>query len=116
MKPWNRWQDWARVAVGVWLLVSPWALGTAMDPSSTWNAWIVGALTVIASVTSLRTPKEVRSEWVSLALGAWLLLSPWILGFTVYVNAARNAWVVGAIVVILASLAVPVARRAPAAA
>jgi hypothetical protein len=116
MKEWNRWQDWAKVAVGVWLLVSLWALGTVVDPTSSWNAWIVGVLIVTASMTSLRAPKEVRAEWASLALGGWLLLSPWILGFTAQVNATRNAWIAGALVVVLAGLALPIARRAPAAA
>lgn len=53
-------------------------------------------------------------DWVILALGAWLFLSPWILGFTVgvpvegveaaagFTTAAWNAWIVGVLIVALA--------------
>lgn len=113
MKPWSRWQDWAKLVVGAWLLASPWVLGTVIDPSSSWNAWIVGVLIAAVSLVNLLAPENVRTEWASLGLGTWLFLSPWILGFTAFANAARNAWIVGVLVVILAGLALPVARRAP---
>ena len=62
---------------------------------------------------------NVRSDrwrdWVMLALGAWLFLSPWILGFTVgvpvegaeaaaagFTAAAWNAWILGVVIAALA--------------
>jgi len=41
-------------------------------------------------------------EWLNVILGAWLFLSPWILGFTGTSAAAWSAWIVGALVVIFA--------------
>jgi hypothetical protein len=53
-------------------------------------------------------------DWVMLALGAWLFVSPWILGFTVgipvegaemaagFTAAAWNAWIVGVVIAGLA--------------
>lgn len=46
-------------------------------------------------------------DWVNLALGAWLFVSPWVLGFaSVYNNAALTAWTLGATVVLLAVIAI----------
>jgi hypothetical protein len=52
-------------------------------------------------------------DWVMLALGAWLFLSPWSLGFTLgapegaemaagFTTAAWNAWIVGVVIAALA--------------
>ncbi|MEJ2287766.1 MAG: SPW repeat protein [Deinococcales bacterium] len=41
-------------------------------------------------------------EWVSLIAGAWLFVSPWILGYTGVTVAAWGAYVLGAAVVVAA--------------
>jgi hypothetical protein len=58
-----------------------------------------------------RTPIGIANrwqDWVNLLLGAWLFISPWVLGFSkmgaeggAHSNAAVNAWIFGVIVVIL---------------
>lgn len=62
--------------------------------------------------------KERWRDWVMLVLGAWLFLSPWILGFAAGMPvgaeeavagpgaAAWNAWVVGVVIAALAIWAV----------
>ncbi|HEY0938568.1 MAG TPA: SPW repeat protein [Steroidobacter sp.] len=45
-------------------------------------------------------------DWVNVILGAWLVASPWALGFADNVLAARSAWVLGAAVVVFAGIAV----------
>jgi hypothetical protein len=52
--------------------------------------------------------KEKRwQDWANGALGLWMFLSPWILGFdSLMSNAARSAWVLGFAIVVFASLAV----------
>jgi hypothetical protein len=53
-------------------------------------------------------------DWVNLVLGAWLFISPWVLGFasaateagTTTPRAAVNAWIFGVIVVVLSIAAV----------
>jgi len=37
-------------------------------------------------------------EWLNVILGAWLFLSPWILGFAGTSAAAWSAWIVGGLV------------------
>ncbi len=52
-----------------------------------------------------------RLEWANLVLGAWLFLSPWILGFSGTSAAAWSAWVLGALVVILSGLSISDQQR-----
>jgi len=44
-------------------------------------------------------------EWVNIILGGWLLVSPWIFGFSGNAGAAWSAWLVGGLVLILAAWA-----------
>ena len=41
-------------------------------------------------------------EWVNAVLGAWLFISPWVLGFSGNGAAAWSAWIVGGLVLIFA--------------
>lgn len=52
-------------------------------------------------------------EWVNVVLGVWLILSPWILGFSGMTNAMWNAVIVGLLVGVLA---LSVTREKPKAA
>ena len=40
-------------------------------------------------------------DWVDMVLGAWLAMSPWILGFTDSDGATRNALIVGIAIAVL---------------
>ena len=44
-------------------------------------------------------------DWVQLALGAWLFVSPWVLGYTKIAGAAANAYLIGAALVVFAIIA-----------
>jgi hypothetical protein len=63
-------------------------------------------------MTRTRGPIDVASrwqDWLNLLLGAWLFISPWVLGFaktstatgTMHSSAASNAWIFGVIVMVL---------------
>jgi SPW repeat len=46
-------------------------------------------------------------DWVNVILGAWMIVSPWILGFAANDNiAAQSAWTLGAAIVVFAGIAV----------
>ena len=48
-------------------------------------------------------------DWLDVVAGAWLFISPWVLGFNTYDRAGWNAWIIGAAIflVALAALASP---------
>ena len=96
----KQWQDWSSWALGIWLLLSPWALFYEYEPAALRNALVVGVLIIVAEVVELSIFRDWE-EWINVALGAWLLVSPWALGIAS--TAARlNFMVVGALVLILA--------------
>lgn len=49
-----------------------------------------------------RETKETAIDLVNVVLGVCLVLAPWALGFTGEVAAARNAWIVGAAIALIA--------------
>jgi hypothetical protein len=96
----QQWEDWCSWALGIWLLLSPWALFFDQEPRALQNALIVGALIIIAEVVELSIFRDWE-EWINVVLGGWLAVSPWVLGLAS--NAARwNFVIVGVLVLALA--------------
>ena len=97
----KHWQDVLNLILGVWMLVSPWALAHQATTRPTWNAVILG---VLIGLVALYAMFQVFAwqEWVNAVFGVWLILSPWLLGFSDLFAAMLNAVIVGAAVLILA--------------
>jgi hypothetical protein len=99
--PPKQWEDWANLVLGVWLCVSPWVLQLASDETIvTQNAVLIGFLLIVTEVATL-VSFRVWEEWISVVLGAWLVISPWVLGVTALVPMA-NFVIVGLVVLVLA--------------
>jgi hypothetical protein len=98
--PPTHWQDWVSWVLGLWLCISPWALGFSADSASMQNAVVVGFLLILTEVVTLSVfaPWE---EWLNVVLGAWLVVCPWVLGVT-SVLARADFIIVGAVVLMLA--------------
>jgi hypothetical protein len=77
--PPQQWEDWCDWALGIWLILSPWVLLFEHDSLATRNAVVVGFLVVAAEAVTL-SYFRIWEEWINVALGAWLVVSPWILG------------------------------------
>ena len=102
MKAWTRWQDWVSLVLGVLLFISPWVFSTSMYGSSSWNAWIVGVIGVILALWALAFLRTaVIAESISVILGVWLFISPWVLGFAVLSTVAWTAWIIGVLFVVV---------------
>ncbi|MER3479444.1 MAG: hypothetical protein C4327_02900 [Meiothermus sp.] len=97
----TRWQDISNLVLGLWLVLSPWILGYASTSAALWNGILVGIVVAVLALTHMRGG-PLWEEWVSLALGIWLILSPWLLGFSSLSVPTWNAVVVGVLVAILA--------------
>jgi hypothetical protein len=96
----KQWQDWTSWALGLWLLLSPWALFFDNEPRALENALAVGALIIIAEIVELSIFRDWE-EWINVVLGAWLAISPW--GLNIANGAARwNFLIVGTLVIALA--------------
>jgi hypothetical protein len=97
----RQWQDAVNVVLGLWLIVSPWVLGYAMQTTPAWNAYVLGVIIAVAAIAAL-VAFHAWEEWVNVVLGIWLVVSPWILGFTTLTAALWNQVVVGIVVGALA--------------
>jgi hypothetical protein len=99
--PPKQWEDWVNLVLGIWLCVSPWILQAGGDEMiATQNAVLVGFLLIVTETVTL-VSFRVWEEWISVVLGAWLVVSPWVLGITALVPTA-NFVIVGLAVVVLA--------------
>jgi hypothetical protein len=102
MRAWNRWQDWINLLAGAWLFFSPWILAFTGASAGAWNAWIFGALVFVVALWSLGSPASRGVLWLQVIFGAWTFIAPWVLGFAAVAAAAWNAWILGAIIFVLA--------------
>lgn len=99
-----QWEDWAGIAIGLWMLVSPWVLGYADHDAATMNALLLGTALAVVELLNL-DQHQAAEEWIDIVAGLWLLVSPFVVGFASVSAAAVNALAVGALTVLLAVLA-----------
>lgn len=105
----NSWKDdldLIDVMLGIWLVISPWLLGAMPRGSAFGTLVIMGLIVAAVALWALRRPMERVPEWIMLALGVMLFLSPWALGFHGETAATLNAWIVGAVLAVTGALAV----------
>jgi hypothetical protein len=98
----KRWQDWLTLVLGAWLFVSPFWMDAYASTASTaaWNSYIFGALVFIFACAALAN-RKIWEEWVNLAIGIWIVIAPFVLGFYgSHLGTAWNHWIVGAVVAI----------------
>jgi hypothetical protein len=98
-------QDWINLVLAVCLAISPWIMSYVGNATPAWNAWIVAAALAVIAIAALAMFAEWE-EWVNLALGAWLIVAPWILGFAGDSNALMTHVGVGVLVVAVSAWAV----------
>lgn len=103
--PPQRWQDWANLILGAWFFVAAWIItdhvGLAGDRHM-WNNWVAGGLVFLASLWALARPRSQWPEWCNLIFGAWIFISPWVLHFAGTAGENWNAWIVGAVIFLIA--------------
>lgn len=97
----KHWQDPISLTAGLWMVISPWVLGYQTQSTPMWNAVILGALIAAVAFTAL-FQVFAWQEWTNVLLGAWVIVSPWALGFSGLQVAMLNAVIVGVVVAGLA--------------
>jgi hypothetical protein len=97
----SQWQDSVNLILGIWLAVSPWILPYAGLQGPAWNARITGLAIAVAAAAALMA-YEVWKEWVNVLLAAWLIVSPWVFGYSEAGAPFYNQFIVGLAVGVLA--------------
>ncbi|MCK6599088.1 MAG: SPW repeat protein [Bdellovibrionaceae bacterium] len=57
LKPW---EEWVNLILGVWMMLSPWALGFSIDKNLLMNSVIAGAVVVVFSGISIPTAQRIQ--------------------------------------------------------
>jgi hypothetical protein len=96
-----QWEDWMGVALGAWMLVSPWVIGYSAIEAATMNALVMGTILVLEEMLELGI-HESFEEWIDIVAGAWLVAAPFALGFSSSMGATLNAILVGTCTILLA--------------
>jgi hypothetical protein len=68
------------------LFVTPWAAGFAAETVPAWSLWTAAALTAACGAYAVLVSNQ-HAAWTLVALGVWLFVAPWALGFTASVTA-----------------------------
>lgn len=105
----TQWRDVANLVLGLWLVISPWALSYMMETVPTWNAIIVGVVIAVAAIAALIAFHKWE-EWVNVVLAVWLIVSPFALDYASHATVLWNQIVVG---VLVGSLALWAALTTP---
>lgn len=101
MKQIKHWQDAVNAVLGAWLVLSPWAVGYSDMTTASANAVIVGVALFAAALGAIFMPRAWE-EWTEAVLGAWLVASPWVLGFAGHEGARTTAVATGIVIALLA--------------
>ena len=95
----RHWQDVASLLVGVWLVLSPFALGfTAVV---TWITLVLGLSVIVFAVEGFVIPSDLE-EWGELLIGLALLVVPWTVGYEPEL-ATVSSMVSGTLVILFAA-------------
>ena len=90
---------------GLWLIIAPFVLGYSAIAEAAWNDIIIGvAVVLLAGSRELgRGYRVAWPSWINTALGLWLIIAPFVLGYSFVENAVRNDVILGIIIAVLAA-------------
>jgi SPW repeat len=92
----QHWQDVASLSLGVWLVLSPFALGFA--GAAVWITIVLGLSIILFAVEGFVIPSYLE-EWGELLLGLALVAVPWTIGYE-SVSAIVSSMVSGILVIL----------------
>ncbi len=77
----RRWEDWLLLGLGAVILSSPAIARIVDNHYAMVNVIIVGVLVMVFAWQELML-LETWEEYIELALGLWLVASPWLFGYS----------------------------------
>jgi hypothetical protein len=95
----QHWQDVVSLLLGVWLVLSPFALGFA--GAAAWMTVVLGLCVILFAVEEFFIPSYLE-EWGEILIGLALVAVPWTVGYE-SVSATVSSVVSGILVILLAA-------------
>jgi len=109
--------NWLVALAGLWEVIAVFILGYTASSTALWNALIVGVALLVLGVWAALSNQETTDkflDWINVVIGVWLIIAPFILGYSAIVAAIWNDIIVGLVVVVLEVWAVlTIGRRHP---
>lgn len=96
----KHWQDPLNALLGIWMVASPWIMSYQHQMAPTVSAVIVGLALLAAALGASFVPRAWE-ESSQIVLGIWMLISPWVLGFSGQTQTMQVAVVSGLVAVVL---------------
>lgn len=96
--------NWAMAVAGLWAVIAPFLLGYRSTSAALWNDLIVGIVIIVLAVVSALSENENNVKtinWVTAVGGLWLVLAPFILGYSAIAAALWSDIIVGIVVLVL---------------
>jgi len=100
-----RWIDAASLALSVWVAVSPFIVDQSTVAAFAWNLHFAGAAAIVAALLMVFRTGNF-AEYALAAIGAWLVVAPWLLGFAEEQTPSRQTTFYGIVLVSLAIWAI----------
>lgn len=101
----TKWITWVNVALGLWLLISPFTFGYSGSKGALaafWNSVIVGLLIGAISLSEALAKETPATSWFVSVLGIWMVFAPYLLDYVAITPVLRNSLIVGLVVAALA--------------
>jgi hypothetical protein len=91
------------VLAGAWLVISPFVLAFSSMNGARVNNIALGIVIGLISLFRVFNPRVGSGlSWLNALFGIWVVVSPWVVGFSRTQTAMVNNVVTGAVVVVLA--------------
>jgi hypothetical protein len=103
--------SWLNIALGIWVIISPFVVQFWRLPAAMWNNVIVGIVIAILAIIRTSVPRQAGWSWANVILGIWMIISPFALGVTTTAILWTNI-ILGIVIALIA--AVSASSRAPA--
>jgi SPW repeat len=98
----DRFQDWINLVLAAFLFISPWIFQFADNMTASWNAWVCGVIIAALALSAIAWFAEWE-EWINIALGVWLVIAPWVLGFSAVPSAMWTHVILGLVIAAFAA-------------
>ncbi len=104
MTTWKRWQDYATMAFGVLLFISPFVFGETSQQTAALTAYVLGVVLFLSGIAAAANRQDRRSLILNVPGIAAIVtfLSPFVLGFTGVTGIAWTASVLAIATVVVA--------------
>ncbi|WP_062011155.1 SPW repeat protein [Aureimonas sp. AU4] len=104
----QHWQDWITILIGIWLLLTTIFLtftpqGAGVATATVWNFAACGVVALALGFAAL-IAFRLWQEWLTMLLGLWLIVSPWVLNDTGHADPLWNSVVSGIVLVLTSTL------------